>query len=322
MMNYVAPAGTPIRFRDILHWANNLSASRHALDEFNQGIRERFDVKHCFFISSGRAALYLTLLCLARHAGNIGRREVIIPSYTCYSVPAAIARAGLRVRVCDILPETLSYDLNSLASFDLDNVLAVITSNLYGIPNDLPAISRLAAQQGVYLIDDAAQSMGATIAGRYSGTYGDVGIFSLDKGKNITSIQGGIIVTNSDELARELGSAIEALPSQSVTSLLTEITKLLIYAALLPPHMYWITRFIPFLNLGKTVYTMNYPVRQYSSAMGALALWLFTQLDEINEHRKANASWLYEHLDNIPDITFPRAIWDANPVYVRLPVLM
>jgi perosamine synthetase len=321
-MNYIAPAGTPIRFRDIFYWLKTISRPHDTLDEFKQAIQSKFEIKHCFFISSGRAAIYSTLRCLARLAENNDRQEVVIPSYTCYSIPAAIYRAGLKVRVCDISPETLSYDLECLESLDFNKVLAVVTANLYGIPNDLSAILRITSQHGVYLIDDAAQSMGAISAGQYAGTFGNVGIYSLDKGKNITSIQGGIIVTNSDDIAHELSNEIDALAPQSTLGLLSEITKLFVYAMLLPPKMYWITRYIPFLNLGTTVYTMDYPVRKYSSTLGVLAFWLFTQIDEINASRRENANWLYEHLRDMHSIKFIHTSADVIPVYLRLPLLI
>jgi dTDP-4-amino-4,6-dideoxygalactose transaminase len=84
-------------------------------------------VRHAFLLSSGRAALTVLLQALRREPG---RREVVIPAYTCFSVPSAIARAGLTVRLCDVDPKTLDLDLNALVRLDLSRVVAIVPSGL------------------------------------------------------------------------------------------------------------------------------------------------------------------------------------------------
>ena len=200
-LRYIAPAGTPIPFRYLAGSIASALSPRQVLDEFREAVCSVFGVKHCFFVSSGRAALTLLVRSLRDMAGE-GRDEVVVPSYTCYSVPASIARAGLRIRVCDVDPRTLDYDHDKLARTDLSRAVGIVSSNLYGIPNDLQALSRIAEEQGIFLVDDAAQCMGGKVNGRASGTFGTAGLFSLDKGKNITSIEGGIVVTGSDDLSR------------------------------------------------------------------------------------------------------------------------
>ena len=145
------------------------------------------------------------LRSLARMKGD-ARNEVILPTYTCFSVPSSVAKAGLKIRLCDIDPRTLDYDLQKLSEIDFTNVLGIVTSNLYGIPNDLEQIGRIADAKDIYLIDDCAQCMGGQVGGKFSGTMGIAGLFSLDKGKNITSMDGGILITNSDELASCIGA--------------------------------------------------------------------------------------------------------------------
>ena len=112
--------------------------------------------------------------------------------------------------VCDIDKETLSYDREQLESIDFDNVLAIVSSSLYGLPNDLSGLEELAQAKGVYLIDDAAQCLGATVRGRPVGGFGDAGILSFDKGKVITSLNGGAIVTSDPSLTQRIESEYPA----------------------------------------------------------------------------------------------------------------
>ena len=93
------------------------------------------------------------------------------------------------------------YDYQKLSGIDFTKVLCIVSSNLYGIPDHLVRLEQIASEHGIFLIDDAAQCMGGRVDGKFSGTFGDAGLYSLGMGKNITSIEGGIIVTNSDDMA-------------------------------------------------------------------------------------------------------------------------
>lgn len=321
-MNYLAPSGTPIGIKLLMKWFLSILRQSNVLNDFADKIKQRYNVKHCLFLSSGRTALYLLLECLFKLKNDPEKNQVIIPSYTCFSVPGSIEKAGLLTRVCDIDPETLSYDLEQLKEYDFSKVLAIVTSNLYGIPNDLPAIEKIARQNGVYLIDDAAQCLDGKVDGKYSGTFGDVGLFSLDKGKNITSIQGGIIVTNSDQIAESMSSVISALPRQSALHVLTDCLKLLIYSILLPPSRYWLVTKLPFLGLGLTPYTTDYPVHQYSRIMGTMAYMLFEELHQITQQRIENGSLLKQGLQGVPGVRGISYREGIRPVCLRLPLLI
>lgn len=316
----LAPAGTALRASEIAGWFTGALRSSDAAARLRDAFCERYDVRHAYLLSSGRAATYLLLRMLARMAGP-ARNEVIVPAYTCYSVAATVVRAGLRVRVCDIDPDTLSYDVGALAANDFRSVLAVITANLYGIPNDLPAIEKIAKDNGVYLIDDAAQSLDARIAGRAVGTFGDVGLYSFDKGKNITSIQGGVIVTNSEELAKELDNELAALPSPPALRTLMQTAQQLAYALLLRPSLYWMPASLPFLKLGETMYTTEYPVERYSSFLAPLVAAQFRRIDRITAQRAQTARQIQEALAAVPGVRPIRLLPTAQPVYPRVPLL-
>lgn len=321
-MDRLAPAGTPIGIRDFFDWGQHVLRRRDGLEALRAGLVERFGVPHVFFVSSGRAAMTLLLQVLYELHGDPRRTQVIVPGYTCYSVPASARKAGLDVRICDIDPVTLSYDAEALERFDFGRVLAIVSANLYGIPNDLPAIARIADRHGVYLLDDAAQALGARIAGQYAGTFGDAGLYSLDKGKNITSLQGGILVTSSSRIAAALDDAIMRLPPPSPTETFGYVAKLAGYAALLPPRRYGITRALPFLGLGKTPYTTVYPVTRYSPLLGAFAAQLLNHLPRITHARVTNAKLIQGALRDVPGLRAIAPLPTAEPVFVRLPMLL
>jgi dTDP-4-amino-4,6-dideoxygalactose transaminase len=320
-MRHIAPGGTPISLNDITKWIYNTVAADDILGDFKQEICSNFGVKHCFFLSTGRAAMCVLLQSLSQ-LNEKEKNEVVIPSYTCYSVPSSVAKAGLKIRICDIDPDTLDYDLQKLSEIDFTNVLCIVATNLYGIPNDLKQINQIAKDNNVFLVDDAAQCMGGTVDGKYSGTAGDAGLFSLDKGKNITSIDGGILITDSDDLASCIKSNMTDMPNLTAVRKISYIAKLFFYAAFLHPNLYWIPDSLPFLKLGTTVYTTEYPVGSYNGLLGAMGIQLFRKVNEITAARIENAVYLNEHLKGLPFIEVPRYKDYVRPVYLRFPVLV
>lgn len=313
-----APAGTPIPLTQLAAWGAEGARGRERLEDLRASVLQRFGLASCSFVSSGRAAMYLLLRMLsARHPQ---RDEVVVPAYTCYSVAASAVRAGLKVRVCDVDPRTLSYDLDALRGLDCSRVLAIVSANLYGLPDPLPQIEALARDRGVYLIDDAAQAMGARLGERHCGSFGDFGIYSLDKGKNITSMQGGMIVTRDPDLARLVADEVAALPPAPRAQTFSYGLQLVAYALLLRPSLYWIPERL--LDLGGTAYTTEYPVTRYSPALAGLPWRLLRNLDALQARRRLNAETLQETLADLQAVSTVRVPAEADPAYVRLPLLV
>ena len=182
-MRTLPPSGSPIQAGDLLAcW----SSSDDPVGQLSTAIRERFGVKHTFFAANGRGAMTLLLTALAQRETRPEKQYVVLPSYTCYSVAASVLKAGLQVIICDVDPSSLAFDRTQLESIDFDEVLAIVSANLYGIPNDLIWLESVARRYNTYLIDDAAQCLGGTLSNRPVGTFGTAGIFSFDKGKVIT----------------------------------------------------------------------------------------------------------------------------------------
>jgi perosamine synthetase len=307
---------------DLLHWADATMSRRDHMSELSRVLRDRFTVRHCFFTSTGRAGLTILLRALKR-LGDQNRDEVIIPSYTCFSVPASIVRAGLRPRIVDVVPGTLDFDFNSLTQADFRTVLAVIATNLYGLPNDLPRIVDIGRQQGIFVIDDAAQSMGGMVGGRFSGTWGDAGLFSFDKGKNVSAIDGGVVVTSSDAVAGAVEAEMaSAVSPRGFSGTIKHVVKAGAYASFLRPSLYWLPNRIPQLKLGTTLYTTSFPLEQMGRSVASLAGTMLNRLDSYNNQRGRNATALVERLSSVAGVSFPRPSADASPVFLRLPMLV
>ena len=319
-MAFVAPAGTPLSLGDLAGGMLR-SLSTGSTEHLKKLLCKQAARERAWLVSTGRAAMTLAFEAMKLAARDPRRLEVIVPGYTCYSVPAAIERAGLVPRLCDVDPATLSPDLDTLANLNFDRVLAIVSANLYGLPNALADLESFAHRHGLFMLDDAAQALGARYQGRPAGSFGDVGLFSFDKGKNITTLQGGVLVADSEELSNALDSAATELLAASPVGTLGTVCKLPFYALLLRPWAYGAVRRLP-LGLGTTPYETDYPIAPYSRALAGLAALQLQRLGQINGVRIRNAGRLRETLDGVPGLALPQVLPGAEPAYVRYPVFV
>lgn len=267
----VPPAAAPLSWRDLCHGVSGLFSPDRAIQRLEDEIRQHFGVRHVFLVSSGTAALTLTLKALR---SSCQRTEVAIPAYTCFSVPAAVLKAGLRPTLCDIDPSTFDFDHALLEHTLNGNTLCVIAHHLFGIPSDLDRIRALCQARGIVVVEDAAQAMGVESQGRCLGTIGDVGIFSLGRGKNITCGSGGIIVSNSDQMAEAIGQQYRRLAVPRLFEALKGFAQVALMAAFVRPRLYWIPAAMPFLKLGQTIFPKDVKLKRLSGMnAGTLHNW-------------------------------------------------
>jgi perosamine synthetase len=285
------PAAAPVSLRSIFHGLKTLLSGENETGKRLEELKAYFSVKHTFFVSSGKAGLYVILTALK--SLSLEKRQVVIPAYTCFSVPSAIVKAGLEVVLCDIDPETFDFDYGELESVLNEKTLCVIPNHLFGIPADMDRIREICAQGKIFIVEDAAQAMGGTYRGRKLGTLGDVGFFSLGRGKNITCGGGGIVVTDSDDIAEAVSREHRKLDSPCFFEDVKDLCTLLLMKIFLHPSLYWLPAGIPFLELGQTFFHDDFPVRRLSRMKVAILKDWRDQLERLNRQRSLmTASWI------------------------------
>jgi len=163
-------------------------------------LEERFaafiGVPHAVATSSGTTALHLALLAAGVGAGD----EVVTVPFTFMASATAILYTGARPAFVDVEPATFTMDPDRIEAAISSRTKAVMPVSLYGQPAEMAAIEAIAERRGLALIEDAAQSHGAALDGRRSGTWGQ-GVFSFYPTKNMTTGEGGMITTADGDLA-------------------------------------------------------------------------------------------------------------------------
>lgn len=158
-------------------------------------------VKHAIGVASGTDALHLAVLAAGIGPGD----EVITSPFTFIATAEAISYVGATPVYVDIDPHTFNIDTAKIEAAITPRTKAVIPVHLFGQPADLASIQDICTRHKLILIEDCAQSFGAAIAGRQTGSFGLAGCFSFFPSKNLGGYgDGGMIVTNDDTLAEEI----------------------------------------------------------------------------------------------------------------------
>ena len=259
-------------------WLAILSAFYHQSVNLKAELCSYLGVDHCILGNSARALLF-KLLDVLKEKDTGHRDEVLIPAYTCYSVAAAVAKAGLKITVYDLNPKTLNADADSFKNAISEKTLAVVTQHLFGMFTPLDELKRITHRNGAFLIEDAAQALGKVDGQKMPGTLGDFGLFSFGRGKPLPVGGGGALISNDqphvfDAIQLESGSNGF---KQAVLSTATQFVSV--------PYLYWIPEKLP-LGLGETVFDPCFDADGLPNALETMVMMSLPTLDRLNLHRR------------------------------------
>jgi perosamine synthetase len=216
-------AGLPLQWGDF----------RPGSAALGEGVADLLDLPQPQLECSGTASLIVALSALRELAP--GRRKVIVPGYTCPLVAMAVRRAGLEVRLCDLRAGHYDMDPERLAACADSNTLAIVPTHLGGRVADVANAVETAQRVGAFVIEDAAQALGARQGGRSVGLTGDIGFFSLAAGKGLSIYEGGLLVARDPAMRKRLRSTSAAIVPRRLGWELRRSIELLGYAALYRP---------------------------------------------------------------------------------------
>lgn len=170
------------------------------VNEFTEALKEYFDAPFVLPLASATAGLHLSLLALDLEPGD----EVITTPLTFAATLNTIVLAGGKPVLVDIDPATLNMDINQLESAITDRTRVIMPVHFAGLPVDLNPLYELANKYELRVIEDAAHAMGTKYQDRLIGNVGDTQVFSFHPNKNMTTGEGGCIVTRDQQLAEQI----------------------------------------------------------------------------------------------------------------------
>lgn len=170
------------------------------VEAFESRVAEYVGVKYAVAVSSGTAALHLSLLALGIGPGD----EVIVPDFTFPATANVVELVGARAVLVDIDLASYNIDTQQIQPAITQRTRAIIPVHLFGLPADMAAVYKIAREHNLFVIEDAACALGARIDGGMCGSFGDLSCFSFHPRKAITTGEGGMVVANDQDLAERV----------------------------------------------------------------------------------------------------------------------
>ena len=172
------------------------------VEKFEHLFSAKVNKKYGIAVSNGSVAIDAAIESLNLKPGD----EIILPAFTIISCIAQIVRSGIIPVLVDSDPKTLNMNVTEIESKITSNTKAIMVVHIYGLPVDMDSISAIVNKHKLILIEDAAEMHGQTFKGLPCGSFGDISTFSFYSNKHITTGEGGMILTNSQEYAESCKS--------------------------------------------------------------------------------------------------------------------
>ncbi|MEM5847376.1 MAG: DegT/DnrJ/EryC1/StrS family aminotransferase [Candidatus Aenigmatarchaeota archaeon] len=233
--------------------------------EFEEKIAEYIGVKYAIATSSGTTALHTALLAVGIKPGD----EVITTPFTFIATANSILYCGAKPVFVDVDERTFNINPSLIEEKITEKTKAILPVHLYGQPADMKSLMKICEKHNLILVEDAAQALGAEFEGKKVGSFGDCAIFSFYPTKNITTGEGGMVVTNDEEIAEKCRK--------------------------IRNHGEYERYFVDSLGY-------NYRMTEIAAVIGLTQL---KKLESLNTKRIKNANFLIKNLKNIKEIEVP-----------------
>ncbi|MDI6886639.1 MAG: DegT/DnrJ/EryC1/StrS family aminotransferase [archaeon] len=263
---------------------NWISSKGKYVEEFEDKFAKYCGCKYGITTTSGTTALHLALASLNVKRGD----EVIIPASTMIATAFAVIYCGATPVLVDAEPETWNMDVNQIEEKITEKTKVIMPVHIYGHPCDMDPIMKIASEHDLYVVEDAAEAHGAEYKGKKTGGIGDVNCFSFYANKIITTGEGGMVVTNNNEIAEKARLLKDLAHSKEKRFLHTDVA-------------------------------FNYRMTNIQAAIGMAQ---FERIDELVQRRRRNAYLYNSLLKDVDGIELPPEKEWAKNVYWMYAILI
>lgn len=313
----IPPVMVPVTYKEIsLALTRSLKNRRNSIQDLEYKITEYIDCKHSMATSSGRTAIYILLKAYGIKEGD----EVAMPAYMCSSVSDLLISMNIKINFIDIEKDTYNISVCDLNEKINKSTKIIIAAHMFGNPCEIDSINEIAEDNNAILIEDAAQAMGAKYKKEKVGAITDAGFFSFGRGKPLTSIDGGAIVTNDRKIAQKCQIISENFSKQNSIHQLKTFMKLNGYSQIRNKNVYRIVHKIARNNNTRFNININNIETKYTHFQANLANIQLSKLDAFNKIRKNNSNIIYNALKNNNHIKLLNISSHADPIFLRYPI--
>ena len=318
------------------HWKIGEEDKSSSLPFAVARVEEEFEkylgVKHAITFNSGRSALLAILSALKENDLSseplAEQDEILLQAFTCNAAANPVIWAGLKPVYVDCNEKTFNIDAEDLKKKIMSRSRAVMVQHTFGMPSDMDEILEICRKQDLILIEDCAHSLGAEYKGKKLGTFGRASFFSFSRDKVISSVYGGMAVTDDDNLAGKIKKYQLEIGYPSNFWIFQQLLHpILMNWLILPTYRllgkYLLILFQWFQILSKAVHWKEkrgmkpcYFPKRLPGALAELALNQFKKLERFNNHRREIADFYRKELKN-KNFELPA---DSEQIYLRFTV--
>ena len=298
-----------------------------AIEQLEDEFKKYLGVKHAISFNSGRSAFLAILRGLQLEVN----KEVLLQAFTCNAASNPIIWAGLKPIYEDVSENDFNIDIKNLKRKLTAQSRALVVQHTFGLPVNLDEVLQFCKENNLLLIEDCAHSLGASYKGKKVGTFGKAAFFSFSRDKVISSVYGGMVVTDDDELAKKIGDYREKIGYSSSFWIIQQLLHPVLMNRIVLPTYSFLGKYLlvlfQWLNiLSKAVHWKekrgkrpDYFPRKLPNALALLALNQFKKLERFNGHRKEIAQFYFDNLEKSVFI-LPALPKDREHIFLRFTV--
>ncbi len=297
-----------------------------SIQEVEDWFKNYFSARSAVAFNAGRSGLLAILTAFGIGSDD----EVLVQAFTCVAVPNSVLWAGAQPVFVDI-DASLNIEIADAQKKITPHTKALIVQHTFGIPADMEKIVSFCKKHKIVLIEDCAHALGARYKGKLVGTFGDAAFFSFGRDKIISSVFGGIVITNNKIYSTKITQYFEQLKYPSYFWILQQLLHPLVLSIVLPTYtilnfgkaLLWFFQQINLLSL--PVYKLekigkqprNFP-QKYPNALAQLLLIQLQKLEQMNTRRREIAEQYFTKL-SAAKLKLPEKMPEA--VYLRFNVI-
>ena len=303
------------------------------IKELEEEFKKYLGVKYALSFNGGRASLMAILEAMEIKSED----EVLLQGFTCNAAVNPILNQGAKPVFVDIDP-ILSLNPEDLKKKINPKSKAVMVQHTFGWPAQIEEILKITKKNNLYLIEDCAHALGAKYQGKFCGTFGEAAFFSFGRDKIISSVFGGMVVTNNEKIGEKILEFRDKLDYPSNFWILQQLLHPVLINCLILPA-YGLNQYLGRILLGlfhklsilsKSVYKKEkrgeipkYFPKRFPNALAALALNQFRKLERFNKHRQKMASFYERELKNTSfNLPLAKSQEGRIPAFMRYPILV
>lgn len=296
-------------------------------------IQRRFSIQHSICMPQARVGIYFVIKSIIKPG-----QKVILSPYTIADVINMVICAGGIPVFADLEEHTCNINPAEVEKLIDDNTGAVMVTHLHGLACPVESIAQICRKRNVPLIEDSAQGFGGELSGKKLGTFGDAGIYSFGRYKNLISFYGGMVVTPHDHIKEKIRAELDSFQftetgdyaKRVITALVKDIAS---YPPVFKAIVYWIFRFGHLndirainrlveteLDLSRKEKMPEKYLRKMTPMQARLILSKIDQTEENTAKRIRYAQIYHEGLSDLPELILPPLRTDGSHIYTCYPV--